>query len=599
MTGVRRRSTVLAIGIVLTTGLAACGKSASPPATTVAAATTTVAATGDSAPADTSATADTSGATDTSAAPSDTTATTDSGTAGAAPAGYPEGADTILTPAPTNEADSATWAVYRETSTLDPIYVFDYPDNTAMAIACESLLRQEPDLSIAPGLATSVEYTSPTSLVITLRDGVTFWDGTPLTTDDVVFSLNRQKDPSFGGFYGAVFANVTDIAATGPSEVTITTTAQDMELLGELSGPVGAIIEKAYAEEKGADFGTAAGGVMCTGPYQLDSWVTGEGVTFTRYDGYWDTSLPLKLKSITIKGVSDEATVTSGLLTGEISGTYILGLSTLDQLQASDAVTVSQGPGYGINAFIVSNFESGPLADQKVRQALSMALDRQGLVTALYKGAAYPARALASVGTWGFGADVFTEAWNALPDVSVPDVEAAKALVDEAGAAGQTVRIGMSSELAGINIEAGELQRAAESIGLKAELVSVSAANYINFFIDPAARADIDGFFTINYPNFADPLGLYATMIAPSGSQAYNGYADPAAQDLVQQARTEPDDTKRAELVSELQVMITDQVLWIPLVAPTNVLVMSKDLTGAPSTFEYMFGPWAAYLGAP
>jgi len=49
----------------------------------------------------------------------------------------------------------------------------------------------------------------------------------------------------------------------------------------------------------------------------------------------------------------------------------------------------------------------------------------------------------------------------------------------------------------------------------------------------------------------------------------------------------------------QLQQMITDEVLWIPLVAPTNLLVMSKDITGAPATFQYMFGPWAAYLGAP
>lgn len=594
-----RRTGAVAFSLVLATALAACSGADAPPeaspAATQAPADTEANAGSDTTAADTSDTSDTAAPGDTTAdsAPADTAGGTADG-----PAGYPEGADTILTPAPTGEADSAVWATYRETATLDPIYVFDYPDNTAMAIACESVLRQNPDLTVGPGLATSVEYSSPTSLVLTLRDGVTFWDGTPLTAADVVFSLNRQMNPELGGFYGAVFANVTGIEATGDLEVTITTTAQDMALIGELSGPVGAVVQQAYTEDKGADFGSAAGGVMCTGPYQLDSWVTGEGVTFTRYDGYWDTSLPLQLKSITIKGVSDEATLTSGLLTGEISGSYTAGLSTLDQMQSSDAVTVSQGPGYGINAFIVSNFESGPMADQRVRQALSMALDRQGLVDVLYKGAAYPARALASVGTWGYGKDVFTEAWNALPDVSIPDVEAATALVEESGMAGETIRIGMSSEIASINVEAGELKRAAESIGLNAELVSVSAANYINFFIDPAARTDVDGFFTINYPNFADPLGLYATMIGPDGSQAYNGYADPAAQDLVQQARTEPDDTKRAELVAELQVLITDQVLWIPLVAPTNVLVMSSDLSGAPSTFQYMFGPWAAYLGA-
>ena len=571
-----RQRTAVALALVATITMAACGGAKAPvtsPTSTVAGGTETTAASG--------------GGTDTTAAPGPETA-----------AGVKEGADTILTPAPTKEKDSAVWAVYRETSTIDPIFVFDYPDNAAMAIACESLLRQNPDLTNGPGLATKAEYTSPTSLVITLRDDVNFWDGTPMTAADVVFSLYRQKDPANGGFYGSVFVNVTDIAATGDHEVTITTSSQDMALLGELSGPVGAVVQQKSVEEQGANFGTAAGSVMCSGPYKFASWKVGEGVTFDRNDAYWDTTLPMKLKSITIKGVSDEAVSTSGLLTGEIDGAYPIIASTLDQLRASDAVTVTEGPGYGISAFIVSNFD-GALKDKRVRQALSMAIDRQGLVTALYKGAAYPARAVAVPGTWGYAKDVFTKAWNELPDVSVPDVEAAKKLVEEAGAAGQTVRIGMSSELNPLAVTAGEIQRAAESIGLKAELVSLSAAAYITFFIDAKAREAVDGFLTTNYPNYADPLGIYATMIAPAGSQAYNGYADPAAVQLVADARSEVDDTKRAEKVVELQKVITDENLWIPLVAPTNVLVMNKNITGAPSTFQYMFGPWAAYLGAP
>ena len=537
--------------------------------------------------------ADTTGATGSTTGGTDTTAPAEEGAAGVKP-----GADTILTPAPTAEKDSAVWAVYRETSTIDPIFVFDYPDNAAMAIACESLLRQNPDLTIGPGLATKVEYTSPTSMVISLRDDVNFWDGTPMTAADVAFSLNRQKDPANGGFYGATFANVSSIDVTGDHEVTITTTKQDMALLGEMSGPIGAVVQQKTVEEQGANFGSAAGTVMCTGPYELSSWKVGEGVTFTRNDDYWDKTLPMKLKQITIKGVSDEATATAGLLTGEIDGSYPIISSTLDQLRASDAVNVYEGPSYGISAFIVSNFD-GALKDKRVRQALSMALDRQGLVDALYKGAAYPARAIAVPGTWGYAKDLFTKAWNELPDVSKPDVEAAKQLVKDAGAEGQTVRIGMSSELAPLNVTAGEIQRALESIGMKAELVSLSAAAYITFFIDAKAREGVDGFLTTNYPNFADPLGIYATMIGPDGSQAYNGYADPAAVKLVDEARAEPDDTKRAEKVIELQKIITDEVLWVPLVAPTNVLVMNKGITGAPSTFQYMFGPWAAYLGAP
>jgi peptide/nickel transport system substrate-binding protein len=308
--------------------------------------------------------------------------------------------------------------------------------------------------------------------------------------------------------------------------------------------------------------------------------------------------LPLQLQSITLKGVPDEAVLTSGLLTGEISGTYPLVMSTLDQLRESDAVNVYEGPSFGISAFIVSNFD-GALADARTRQALSLALDREALVDVLFKDAGFPARALANPGTWGYSKDTFTEAWNALPDLSVPDVESAQALVDEVGATGQTIKIGMSNELPQLVVQAGEFQRAAESIGLEVELVSKSAAEYIQFFIDPAAAASVDGFFTVNYPNYADPLGLYSTLIAPDGSQAYNGYDNPEAQDLIAAARIETDDDARAELVVQLQQIVTDENLWIPIVANTQPLVMSKDLTGAPSTFQYMFGPWAAYLGAP
>ena len=591
-----RRTGVVAISLALTTMAAACSGADAPPEATSAAPTTEAGAAPDStateSPDDT-APDDTTGATAGDTA-SDTTAAEPS-TDG--PAGVPEGASTILSPAPTGEAESAVWAVYRETATIDPIYVFDYPDNAAMAIACESLLRQEPDLTIGPGLATSAEYVSPTELVITLREGVTFWDGTPLTAADVVFSLERQRNPELGGFYGAVFASVESIEATGDLEVTITTTEQDNAIIGELSGPVGAVVQQAFTEAQGLDFATAAGGVMCTGPYQLDSWVVGEGLTFVRNDSYWDDSLPMQLQEIVIRGVSDEAVLTSGLLTGEIDGAYPITLSTLDQLRESDAVNVYEGPSLGIAAFIVSSFD-GALADARVRRAISMALDRQGLVDALYKGAAYPARAPAVPGTWGFERQTFVDAWNALPDVSTPDLDEAKALVEEAGASGQTVRLGMSSELTPLAVQAGEFQRAIESIGMEAELVSVSAANYINFFIDPAAREEVDGFFTVNYPNFADPFGLYATMVGPDGSQAYNGYADPAAIDLVAQIRTATDPATQAQLEVELQSLIMDEMLWIPIVAPTNVLVMSTEITGAPATFQYMFGPWAAYLGA-
>ena len=117
------------------------------------------------------------------------------------------------TPAPTGEAGKVTWATYRDVGTIDPIQAFDYPENTAITTLCDSLQRQAPDGTIGPGLAT-LTHPDDTTLVITLKDGPTFWDGKPVTADDVLFSLQRAADPKAGGFYGAVFNRVASMKKT-------------------------------------------------------------------------------------------------------------------------------------------------------------------------------------------------------------------------------------------------------------------------------------------------------------------------------------------------------------------------------------------------
>ena len=191
------------------------------------------------------------------------------------------------TPAAAGEVDSVTWATYREVNSLDPIYAFDYPENTVIYSMCESLLWQQPDGTIAPGI-TTLTRPDDVTMVFTVRDGVTFWDGSPLTADDIVFSLQRQMDPNLGGFYGAAFARVASITATAPNEATITLSQPDYFLEGELASTPGIIVSKAFVEAQGAAFATPDGGTMCTGPFQFDSWSVGDRLTVTRYDGYWN-----------------------------------------------------------------------------------------------------------------------------------------------------------------------------------------------------------------------------------------------------------------------------------------------------------------------
>ncbi len=312
---------------------------------------------------------------------SDTAAATGTGAA-------PTDQQSITSPAPTGDvSDPLVWGVYRETNTLDPIFAFDYPENTVLFNMCEAVLKQAPDGSIGSGLGDGRQ--SRPDHVRDHAQGRRHVLGRQAADRRRrrVYSLGRARDAKLGGFYPQVFARVKDIKATGPLEVTITMTEPDYWFRNELSGPAGVVLEKAFVDSAGEKFGTVDGGTMCSGPYKLDSWKTGEGVTVVKNDAYWDPAGAGKVAKMTFKGYSDDAALTSAFLTGELDGYYPLQLTTLDQLRTSPEVKVYQGPSAASDAMIVSSY-AGVLGDVRVRKALSMAIDRQPLIDQLYKGAA-------------------------------------------------------------------------------------------------------------------------------------------------------------------------------------------------------------------
>jgi peptide/nickel transport system substrate-binding protein len=498
------------------------------------------------------------------------------------------------TPAGTKTVPSVTWAVYRDVNSLDPIFAFDYPENTADSLMCESLLQQAPDGSVQPGLA-SVANPSPTNIVFRLRPGVKFWDGNPVTPADVVYSLDRQMDPKFGGFYTPVFSRVKSIAATGSNQVTINLKQPDYWLQGELASIPGMVTEKSFTEKQGKNYGTPAGSIMCTGAYMFKSWNPGVGVVAVRNPHYWNPSVHPLVDQITIKGVPDITSFTSGMLTGAIQGSYYFGVSTLNQLEHSSTVKVYQGPGWSTDAFIVSSVK-GALGDVRVRRALSLALNRQPIINSVYRGAALMPRWLSNPGTFGYGKSVFTAAYDSSP-MMAQNVSEAKKLVQQAGATGKTITIGTSSQISNIAAVTGAYQAAAQAIGLKVVLKSVSAQNYINFFIDPKARAGVDGFLTVNYGDYADPASMLATFVLPGGSQNYDNFNNAQITAAMEQARGTANPDKRAALVAKAEKLTVQQMPWIPNVQPTSTLMLSKGLTGAVASFAYMFAPWANSLG--
>jgi peptide/nickel transport system substrate-binding protein len=392
-----------------------------------------------------------------------------------------------------------------------------------------------------------------------------------------------------------VFDRVASVAATGPEQVTIKLKQPDYWLEGELASMPGVIIEKSFAQKQGKNYGTPAGSIMCTGAYMLKDWDPGVSVVAVRNPHYWNSSVHPLVGQITIKGIPSVTTFTSGMQTGAIQGAYYFELPTLDQLKNSSNVRVYEGLGWSTDAFVISSFK-GVLGSLQVRRALSLALNRRGIINAVYEGSALMPRWLSSPGTFGYGTAVFDAAYDSSP-VLTQNVAEAKKLVQQAGATGKTITIGTTSQLVGIATETGAYQAAAQAIGLKVVLKSVSAQDYVDFFTDPKFRAGVDGFLTVSNGDDADPAGLLAEVDLPGGLMNHDNFSDPRITTALERARSTANPDKRAALVAKAEKLTMQQLPWIPNAQPDTLLVLSKGLTGAVSSFAAMFSPWANQLG--
>jgi peptide/nickel transport system substrate-binding protein len=191
---------------------------------------------------------------------------------------------------------------------------------------------------------------------------------------------------------------------------------------------------------------------------------------------------------------------------------------------------------------------------------------------------------------------VFGKAYDSSP-VLTHNIAEAKRLVQQAGASGKTITIGTSSQLSDIAELTGAYQAAAEAIGLKVVLRSVPAQDYIEYLVDPKFRAGVDGFPGVTYGDYAAPEAMLAQAVLPGGLENLDNFNDAQITAALDQARSTANPDKRAELVAEAEKLTVQQLPWIPDVEPTNVLLLSKNLTGAVASLAYLFAPWADQLG--
>ena len=510
----------------------------------------------------------------------------------------PERLTTTTAPG-TAEVDWVTWALpYGEPTTLDPAKIGDYSPQTVEANLCDTLTRMNADFSLSPGLAQKVTWTDDHTLVLDLRPGVTFWDGSAMTPADVIHSLERQRDPRTQALYGNYLAAVTSTKATGPHQVTLRTKGYDQTLTKALATSFGAVSQKAYSEKAGPAYGTAKGGLMCTGPFKLGSWKSGNGITLERNDAYWDTKLKPKAKQVEFQFITNNNTLTSALLSGEVDGTYELPPSSATALGKAGNGAVHLGPSTQNVLLIPANAES-PAADRKLLDALSLVIDRDALIRNVFGGDATTLKSLVPPLTWhgDKAAAQFDAAYTALPDVPKPDAEKAKKLVAQARPLARplvaAIPAGDQRGLQALTF----IQAAAKKIGVDIEIKQLQPTEMSSLFYDPSVRKGLDLILTFGYVTMPDPSSYVAESVTPRGIFNWTSYDNPEVTRLLDQARASSDPAASAKAYAEAQALFTPTTPAVFLATTHERMFMNKRISGAPTSFAYMGMPWAAHLG--
>lgn len=505
----------------------------------------------------------------------------------------------LVTTSPPAKGDlaSLTWDLSTgEPTTLDYVKAGDYSPDTVISNLCDSLLRLKPDFSFSPNLATSWNYgAGHTSLTFTLRSGVRFWDGHPMTAQDVAYSLLRNMNPKNNPVNGAFFDSVKSIAATGPHTVVVRFKRPDELFVKEMATVAGDVSEKEFTQAKGNSYGSAQGGVMCTGPFELDKWSSGQNITMTANPRYWNKAYVPRAKKVTLDFITDTASLVQALKSGAVQGAFEAPISELPALEADSSGTVYQGKSLVI--YEIATNSPGP--DTKIRTALSMVIDRSAMARVVFHNAATPNHALIPPAAWDPTATgAYQRAYNALPKAAKASKAAAKKIIAGDPQASKPITLGI---LAGDQTEintATLIQQEAAAIGLKVSIKQLQPLQFSNAFYVPSARTGLGLILTKGYLDVPDPLDYLGLVVMPTSVFNWTHFSNPAVNKDVPLARQTFDNAKRASLITSAQSQWEAAQTIVPMLSLHEVVFMNKAITGAPVSFAYIYEPSLATVGS-
>ena len=484
--------------------------------------------------------------------------------------------------------DSVTIALATDVSSLNPYGQDNNVTNQVMFHVYEPLVTQDRDLSIIPCLADSWEESEDgLTWTFKLHEGVKFHDGSDFTSEDVVASYDYAREP--GSSYNSRFTSVESVEAVDDYTVVIHMKNKYPLLLTDLA--MVCISNKENIEGKTPE--EVGSSVIGTGRYKLVEHVKEDHIDMVANEEYWGGAP--EIKSVRFRPISNAATRTATMLSGELDVMGGVSVQDVARLEATEGIHVVSEPSMEM---IYMNMEQmlddnpavegggNPLKDVRVRQAMYQAIDTDMIINNVMQGHAYPTATLIRDTFNGYSPELERFPY---------DPEAAKALLAEAGYPdGFTITLDAGSD---ITVNSSEVAQAVagylEKVGIKVNLNLMPSATFLphirpyehktGLLISAWSVYTGEGITMMNQHCYT------YDQEKGTGNANRGHYSNPEVDKLISEAMQESNKERRAELTKQIDKMTHDDVAYIPLYVQENIFAVKDDIDYTPRFNKYIF----------
>jgi peptide/nickel transport system substrate-binding protein len=449
-----------------------------------------------------------------------------------------------------------------EPQSLDPQIATASNDFRITTNVFEGLVRfADGTLEVEPALATDWAISEDgLTYTFTLREGVTFHDGTPFDAEAVKFTFDRMLDEEHpyyetGPFpLSFNFADITETRVVDQYTVEFTLGQPFAPFLTNLATNTGVIVSPTAVAEHGEDFGRNPVG---TGPFQFEEWQSNTRVVVSRYADYWGE--PAGMETVVFRPVTDANTRVAEMLSGGIDIMVEVPPDNISMFAEDPAFTVHDAVGPHV-WYVMLNMKDGPFTNQRVRQAANYAVNKETLVNDVLQGTAdVSAGPIPPAFNWAYNEEV---------DPYPYDPEMARQLLEESGVEDLTVTFyvteGGSGMLDPIPMSTA-IQADLEAVGFDVEIETYEWNTFLAN-VNPGLEGKADmaemAWMTTD-PDTLPFLTLRTDAWPEEGGFNSSYYSNEEVDALLDDARTATDQEVRAEAYRQVQEIVHDDAPWI------------------------------------